>query len=29
MDEFMVLCTATGKYYKYSIKTNKIEVTKP
>lgn len=29
MEEFMVLCTATGKYYKYSIKTNKIEVTEP
>lgn len=29
MEEFMVLCTATGKYYKYSIKTNKIEITEP
>jgi hypothetical protein len=29
MDEFMVLCTATDKYYKYSIKTNKIEITEP
>lgn len=29
MEEFMVLCTATGKYYKYAIKTNKIEITEP
>ncbi len=29
MEEFMVLCTATDKYYKYSIKTNKIEITEP
>lgn len=29
MEEFMVLCTATGKYYKYTIKTNKIEITEP
>lgn len=29
MEEFMVLCTATGKYYKYNIKTNKIEITEP
>lgn len=29
MDEFMVLCTATGKYYKYSIKANKIEIVEP
>jgi hypothetical protein len=27
MEEFSVLCTATGKYYKYNIKTNKIEIT--
>ena len=29
MKEFTVLCTATEKYYKYSIDTNKIEITKP
>lgn len=29
LEEFMVLCTATGKYYKYSLKTNKIEITEP
>ncbi len=29
MKEFMVLCTATGKYYKYNIDTNKIEITEP
>lgn len=29
MEEFMVLCTATAKYYKYKLKTNKIEITKP
>jgi len=27
MEEFMVLCTATGKNYKYSMKTNKIVLT--
>lgn len=27
--EFMVLCTATGKYYKYILKTNTIEITEP
>lgn len=27
LEEFMVLCTATDKYYKYSLKTNKIEIT--
>jgi hypothetical protein len=27
MEEFMVLCTATGKNYKYNIKTNKIKIT--
>jgi hypothetical protein len=26
MEEFSVLCTATGKYYKYKLLTNKIEV---
>jgi len=29
MEEFMVLSTATGKYYKYSLNTNKIEVVEP
>jgi hypothetical protein len=29
MEEFSVLCTATGKYFKYTIKTNKIEITEP
>ena len=29
MEEFMVWCTATGKYYKYSLKTNKIEIIEP
>jgi hypothetical protein len=27
MEEFTVLCTETGKNYKYNIKTNKIEIT--
>jgi hypothetical protein len=26
MEVFGVLCTATGKYYKYNLKTNKIEI---
>jgi len=26
MDEFTVLCTATGKFYKYNINTNKISI---
>lgn len=29
MTEFMVLCTATGKYYKYNLGTNSIKVTNP
>lgn len=29
MEEFMVLCTATEKYYKYNMKTNTIKVTEP
>ena len=29
MKEFMVLSTATGKYFKYNIDTNKIEITEP
>ena len=29
MNEFMVLCTATGKYYKYKLSSNTIEVTQP
>jgi hypothetical protein len=29
MKEFMVLSTALGKYFKYNIDTNKIEVTEP
>jgi hypothetical protein len=27
MEEFTVLCTATGKYYKYNLRTNKIIIT--
>lgn len=29
MEEFMVLCTATGKYYKYNLNINKIEISDP
>jgi hypothetical protein len=29
MEEFMVLCTATDKYYRYNRKTNTIEITEP
>ena len=29
MPEFTVLCTATGKYYTYNVKTNSIEITGP
>lgn len=29
MEDFMVLCTGSGKYYKYKLKTNKIEITEP
>jgi hypothetical protein len=29
MKEFMVLSTATGKYYTYNIDTNRIEITEP
>lgn len=29
LEEFMVLCTATDKYYKYNLKSNTIEITEP